>query len=171
MEFLKKLSFLNFLLILSVDGLFAPGMFLAQSCGFKKNMASYEKINLPEDEWKKRLSPEEYYILREKGTEPPFTGKYYKHKEKGKYLCAGCGAVLFTSEAKYDSGSGWPSFFAVAEEGVIEEHPDYSYGMIRTEITCRRCGGHLGHVFPDGPPPTGLRYCVNSLSLNFQKEE
>ncbi|MCS6985319.1 MAG: peptide-methionine (R)-S-oxide reductase MsrB [Leptospiraceae bacterium] len=134
-------------------------------------MSQVEKINLPDSQWRKRLSPEVYHILREKGTEPPFSGKYYHHKEKGTYHCAGCGALLFTSEAKYESGSGWPSFYKEAVAGAIDRHPDYSYGMVRTEITCARCGGHLGHVFDDGPPPTGLRFCVNSLALEFRPSE
>lgn len=124
-----------------------------------------------EDEWKKSLSPEEFHILREKGTERAFTGKLYKEKREGRYLCRGCGLELFRSGAKYESGSGWPSFFEPAAKDVIDEHRDTSHGMIRTEITCARCGGHLGHVFDDGPQPTGLRYCVNSASLSFEPKD
>ena len=120
---------------------------------------------------KKDLSPEQYYVLMEKGTEPPFSGKYYKHKESGTYVCAACGEELFTSESKYDSGCGWPSFYKPVAEEAVDEHKDTSHGMIRTEITCSNCGGHLGHVFPDGPQPTGLRYCINSLSMDFKKDE
>lgn len=124
-----------------------------------------------EDEWKKKLTPEQYRILRMKGTEPPFTGALLHNKEKGMYVCGGCGAELFSSDTKYDSGSGWPSFWTPATEHNIERRPDNSHGMQRVEIVCKRCGGHLGHVFDDGPKPTGLRYCVNSMSLNFKKSE
>lgn len=120
--------------------------------------------------WKARLTPEQFEICRRKGTEAPFTGKYYKETSPGTYLCACCETPLFDAETKYDSGSGWPSFYAAAD-GVIDEHPDHSRGMLRTEITCSRCGSHLGHVFEDGPQPTGLRYCVNSLSLKFDKDQ
>jgi peptide-methionine (R)-S-oxide reductase len=122
------------------------------------------------DEWKKKLTPERYRVLREKGTEPPFTGKLLHNKEKGVYTCAGCGAELFSDEAKFDSGSGWPSFYDAIDPDRIVEIEDESHGMRRIEIVCRNCGGHLGHVFPDGPRPTGLRYCVNSLSLDFKKK-
>jgi peptide-methionine (R)-S-oxide reductase len=121
-----------------------------------------------EDEWKAELTPEQYRVLRLRGTERPFTGNLLHNEEKGTYSCAGCGADLFRSEAKFDSGSGWPSFMAPISEDVIEERPDRSHGMARTEIVCARCGGHLGHVFDDGPAPSGLRYCVNSASLDFK---
>ena len=130
-----------------------------------------EKIVKSEDEWKIQLDPESYYVLREKGTERPFTGKYYKNKEAGTYVCKACGTPLFSSEMKFESGTGWPSFYDAIEKGVIETKTDYSHGMIRSEITCAKCGGHLGHVFDDGPNPTGLRYCVNSLSLDFKKKD
>ena len=130
-----------------------------------------DKVNKTEEEWKETLSPMEYAVLREKGTERPFTGDLLENKEKGTYVCAGCGADLFSSDAKFESGSGWPSFWApIAEENVATESDD-SLGMRRIEILCRRCGGHLGHVFEDGPKPTGLRYCVNSASLDFEKSE
>ena len=122
-----------------------------------------------EEYWRSKLSPQEYEICRKKGTEPPFTGKYYQETEPGSYLCAACEAPLFDADTKYDSGSGWPSFYAPVDDNKIDEHPDVSRGMMRTEITCSRCGSHLGHVFEDGPEPTGLRYCVNSLSLKFAK--
>ncbi|MBU0677493.1 MAG: peptide-methionine (R)-S-oxide reductase MsrB [Verrucomicrobia bacterium] len=122
-------------------------------------------------EWKKELTPEQYRILRQKGTERAFTGKYDRNKEAGTYLCAGCGAELFTADAKFDSGSGWPSFWKPADGGSVAEESDPSLGMVRTEILCSKCGGHLGHVFDDGPRPTGLRYCVNSASLEFRKAE
>ena len=123
-----------------------------------------------EENWKKILSEEEYAILRKKGTERAFSGRYYDNQEKGRYHCAGCGQLLFASDAKYDSGSGWPSFYAPAGQKVIREEEDNSLYMQRTEIMCSACGGHLGHIFPDGPEPTGLRYCVNSVSLRFEKE-
>ena len=130
-----------------------------------------QRIVKTDDEWRRELTPEQYRVLREKGTERPFTGKYYKTKEPGVYVCAACGAELFSSDAKYDSGSGWPSFWAPADADSVETQKDFSHFMIREEIMCSRCGGHLGHVFPDGPRPTGLRYCVNSASLAFVKAE
>ncbi|SFF27231.1 peptide-methionine (R)-S-oxide reductase MsrB [Thermoflexibacter ruber] len=130
-----------------------------------------DKVTKTEEEWKKILTPEQFQILRKKGTEYAFTGKFYKHKEKGIYICAGCGNELFTSEQKYDSGCGWPSFYDAVAAGKIKTALDTSHGMIRTEIMCARCDGHLGHVFEDGPNPTGLRYCVNSLSIDFKKKE
>ncbi|MBI3395254.1 MAG: peptide-methionine (R)-S-oxide reductase MsrB [Spirochaetia bacterium] len=129
-----------------------------------------EKVIKSEDEWKRELSPDVYRVLREKGTERAFTGEYYENKETGMYLCAGCGAELFASSTKYDSGSGWPSFYQPAQPDNVAEERDHSHGMIRVEVHCSRCGGHLGHVFEDGPNPTGLRYCINSASLKFQKK-
>lgn len=127
-------------------------------------------IKKSEKKWKEELSPEQYHVLREKGTEPAFTGKYYKNKRKGIYSCAGCGQELFSSETKFDSGTGWPSFWAPISEDRIETKTDYSFSMERTEVMCSRCGGHLGHVFNDGPPPTGKRYCLNSVALTFKEE-
>jgi len=130
-----------------------------------------EKMKKTEGEWRKELTPEQYHVLREKGTERAFTGALYQNHEDGTYHCAGCGAELFQSDTKYESGSGWPSFYNPAESDAVETHEDTSFGMRRIEVTCARCGGHLGHVFPDGPRPTGLRYCINSASLSFKKQE
>ena len=127
-----------------------------------------ERLDLTEAEWRARLTPEQYAILREKATERAFTGPLTYHHETGSYHCAGCGARLFASEAKFDSGCGWPSFSIPTDSSAINEHEDLSYGMRRIEVTCARCGGHLGHLFPDGPTPTGLRYCINSASLTFR---
>jgi peptide-methionine (R)-S-oxide reductase len=132
-------------------------------------MSDKEKVIKSEDEWKKVLSPEQYEVLREKGTEMPYSGKYYLHKEKGTYVCAGCGAELFKSDTKFDAGCGWPSFSDVIDSSKVVYTKDRSHGMIRTEITCAKCGGHLGHVFDDGPAPTGQRYCINSVSIDFKK--
>jgi methionine-R-sulfoxide reductase len=123
-----------------------------------------------ETEWKNALSPEQYRVLREKGTEAPFTGKYYLNKDKGVYVCAACGNELFTSDMKFESSCGWPSFDKEIAGGKIKTVVDTTHGMVRTEIVCARCGSHLGHLFDDGPTPTGERYCVNSVSLNFKKD-
>ena len=128
------------------------------------------KNNLSEEDWKEKLTPEEFHILREKGTERPFTGEYDKFYEDGTYKCAGCGTELFSSSSKYDSGCGWPAFYEALPE-KIEESEDNSFGMKRIEITCENCGGHLGHVFNDGPQPSGIRYCVNSISLDFESKD
>lgn len=129
------------------------------------------KVTKSEGEWRKELTPEQYHILREKGTERAFTGEYEHCKEPGVYRCAACGQELFLSDAKFDSGSGWPSFYQPATLEQVENHEDSSFGMRRTEVTCSRCGSHLGHVFPDGPRPTGLRYCINSASLKLDLEK
>ncbi len=129
------------------------------------------EIEKTEEEWRAQLTPEEYGICRLKGTERAFSGRYNNHKEVGSYLCKACGEELFRSETKYDSGSGWPSFHTPASETGIEEARDTSHGMVRVEVMCSRCGAHLGHVFPAGPHPTGLRYCINSVSLDFQGDE
>ncbi|MCB1141179.1 MAG: peptide-methionine (R)-S-oxide reductase MsrB [Leptospiraceae bacterium] len=129
------------------------------------------KIIKSDEEWKKILNEEAFKILRKKGTERAFTGKYHDFKEKGIYICAACGHELFSSETKYDSGTGWPSFFKPIKNENVGEEIDKGFFMTRTEVHCARCGGHLGHVFPDGPQPTGLRYCINSASLDFKKKD
>ncbi len=152
----------TFLLLFLLPLLFAGGLY-AQNTDILKKSDKTEKA------WAEKLTPQQYQVLRQCGTEPPFTGKYVFNKKDGDYYCAACGALLFSSDTKYDSGSGWPSFYAPADNKNILEVPDTSLGMHRIEIKCAHCGSHLGHVFPDGPHPTGLRYCVNSLALDFKE--
>ncbi len=129
-----------------------------------------DKVEKTDEQWRMELSPEQYYVLREAGTERAFTGEYWNNHDKGTYHCAACGLPLFSSDTKFDSGTGWPSFFAPFDETSVTEETDRTAGMMRTEVRCRRCGSHLGHVFADGPKPTGLRYCMNSISLNLEKD-
>ena len=130
-----------------------------------------QKVEMSDAEWREKLTPEQYAVLRQAGTERAFTGKYETNKQPGLYTCAGCGAPLFSSDTKYNSGSGWPSYTAPVDGGAVHEHRDVSHGMVRTEVRCAKCEGHLGHVFPDGPGPEGLRYCINSAALDFAPKD
>jgi peptide-methionine (R)-S-oxide reductase len=165
--FIEKVKIMKAGIGISLFFLLVASVSMAQT----KSSQAVQPMIKTEAEWKKILTPEQYHILREKGTERAFTGKYYKTSDKGIYSCAACGETLFTSDMKFDSECGWPSFDKAMEGGKIKTAIDRSYGMVRTEIMCAKCGGHLGHLFDDGPTITGKRYCVNSESLNFVKEE
>lgn len=163
---------MNFILK-SVSLIFVLSIAISCNAQQKKqdeNMSSY-KVNKSEEEWREQLTPQQFYVLREKGTERPGTGEYDLHFEDGVYKCAACNAPLFNSDSKFDAHCGWPSFDKAIGDSTVIEKKDYSHGMIRTEILCANCGGHLGHVFDDGPTETGMRYCINSVSLDFDKEE
>ena len=166
----QKSNFLrSLLLIATITALYGcnnPNV--AQEAKSEKPKAVATAINKTEEEWKKILTPEQYHVLREKGTDLPFKGEYYLHKEKGLYVCSACGNELFTSDMKFESDCGWPSFDKEIKGGKIKTTTDTTYGMVRTEIMCGKCGSHLGHLFDDGPTLTGKRYCVNSTSLSFQ---
>ena len=169
--FLLMVSIFCLMAFISCNYNSAPAVVTKDSLNNKNTITmNTPEINKSDSEWKAQLTPEQYYVLREKGTERPFTSKWEAHYDGGTYTCAGCGSELFNSTGKFDSGCGWPSFFEALDSTKIKTETDNSHGMQRIEIMCAKCGGHLGHVFDDGPKPTGLRYCVNGAALNFLKK-
>jgi peptide-methionine (R)-S-oxide reductase len=158
------------IVVILIAGSIMPACSQTKNEPSKSSKASYE-VTKSDEEWKKQLTPIQYEVLRQKGTERAFTGKYWDNHKKGVYTCAACQLPLFDSETKFESGSGWPSFFTPVSESAVAIIKDTSYNMVREEVVCRRCGGHLGHVFDDGPKPTGLRYCMNSASLEFEPKK
>ena len=169
MKIMATLALLALLAALAIAGIESrTGTIIgSETHAQKKGRKMTDKVVKTDEEWRKQLTPEQYEVTRHHGTERAFSGEYWNNHEKGKYLCVGCGQELFSSDTKFDSGTGWPSFFATFDDAHVRTIRDSSYGMIRTEIVCARCASHLGHVFPDGPPPTGARHCLNSVSLSF----
>ena len=166
---MKNVIFISLFLLTSISGCAQDTKVKVKGDAAPKQEHSYE-VEKSEEEWKKVLTADQFYVLRQQGTEAAFTGKYHDHKAKGTYICAACGNELFSSDTKFRSGTGWPSFYQPVSESNVGTEVDRSYGMVRTEVHCARCGGHLGHIFEDGPRPTGLRYCINSVSLDFKSK-